>query len=176
MFVQHQAQGDFFFFLLFFPVGTWRYCQLINQVLHSSARINESSKNKRHDNVKNYKLTHLGRKYSCYIREKRSLKHKVGERNLESSKNLRAWGDGRHQMRHKCMRQTISQLRGKWNFGRHVRSWHRTRQGSKLCYAAAMCCARHLYNIRFSFQGAPVQLFEMGNLNSTGIHMSSSSI
>lgn len=31
-------------------------------------------------------------------------------------------------------------------------------------------------NIRFSFQRVPIQLFEMGNLNSTGICTSSSSI
>lgn len=46
------------------------------------------------------------------------MKDGAEERNLESSKGLRAWGDGRHRMRHECMRQTTSQLQGTRNFGR----------------------------------------------------------
>lgn len=45
--------------------------------------------------MKNDKLMHLGRKCSSLHWEK-GLNHKVGDRNLESSKAWRAWGGGRH--------------------------------------------------------------------------------
>lgn len=121
----------------------WYLVLLINWVSHSSAGIiNKSSKNKRHHNLKNYKLTHLGSSTVHHIREKREVWNKVGERNLESSKNWRAWGDGRHQRRRERVTQTILQLNGKVGF-RTARTKLARHQARKWALLPLHCTARH---------------------------------
>lgn len=60
---------------IFLPANTWCYWQLITQVLHSSAGINEPSKNKRQDNPR--KTPSTGEKRQS--EGKGGLKHRAEE-------------------------------------------------------------------------------------------------
>lgn len=84
---------------------------------------------------------------------------------MESSKDLRAWGDGRQQARHERVRQAALQPEGRLGF-RAARTRLAQNQGRKP-RAAAKCSARHLHghSLTFPSRRAAAQLPDVGNGN-----------